>query len=255
MISILQGNMHRSKTANDLLNHRVLEEEIDLLILSEQYHNRDTTTWIMDNLGTAAIWVRNTRKLPIENRGSENGYVWVKSKGVTYVSCYFTPKESLEDFQEKLDLLEDTIQEAEGAVIVAGDLNARAIEWGMPRTDTRGKRIMDMSSRRGLLVMNAGNTKTFRRFGNAGTIPDITLASEGIAPLIEKWKVLEDYTGSDHQYISYNIRGSLTRKIYHNKTKRWNVAKLDAEKLSLSIIRGQNSLLKEAGMEIGRAHV
>lgn len=69
---------------------------------------------------------------------------------------------------------------------MAGDFNARAVKLGMLRSDSRNKRIVDMAARRGLLVMNVGNTKTFRRAGNVGTIPDITLLSERTDPLIMK---------------------------------------------------------------------
>ena len=79
------------------------------------------------------------------------------------------------------------MQQAEGGIIMTGDFNAKAAEWGMPKTDSRGKRILEMAARRGLLVMNRGRTPTFRRAGNTGTIPDITFASEGVASLMENW--------------------------------------------------------------------
>ena len=116
-----------------------------------------------------------------------------------------TPSDSISDFQGKLDLLEDTIRDVGGRILVAGDLNAKAIEWGMPRTDSRGKRILEFAARIGLMVMNEGNTPTFRRTGQQGTIPDITLASETLAPSMQQWKVIDDYTGSDHQYLSYKL--------------------------------------------------
>ncbi|XP_033229118.1 uncharacterized protein LOC117180736 [Belonocnema kinseyi] len=198
MAGFLQANMHSSEEANDLLYQIVCEKNIDLLIISEQYRDRDSPTWFSDNLGTAAIWIRNSRGIPVEDHGSGDGCVWIKSKGVTYVSCYLTPNESIQDFQEKLDLLEDTLQVAEGRKGTAGDLNARAVELGMPKKDPQGRRILEMAARRGLLVMNTGKTSTIRRAGNVGTIRDITLASEEVAPLMVNWKVLEDYIGSDH---------------------------------------------------------
>ena len=41
-------------------------------------------------------------------------------------------------------------------------------------------------------------TPTFRRTGQKGSIPDITLASESLASLIQSWHVIEVYNGSDH---------------------------------------------------------
>lgn len=99
-----------------------------------------------------------------------------------------------------------------------------------------------MAARRGLLLMNTGKTPTFNRAGNVKTIPDITLALEGVASLLENWEVLEDYTWSDHQYIQITIRGNIGARTYQGKHKGWNVSKMDVEKLSLTVIRGNNRL-------------
>ncbi|XP_033229068.1 uncharacterized protein LOC117180687 [Belonocnema kinseyi] len=249
MARFLQANMHRSEEANDLLDQIVPEKKINLLIISEQYRNRDSPTWYSDNRGPAPIWVRNSIGIPVEDHSSRDGYGWIRIKGVTYVSCYLTPNKSIQDFQEKLDLLEDTLQEAGGRIMTAGDLNPRAVEWGMRKTDPRGKRILEMAARRGLLEMNTGKTSTFRRAGNVGTIPDITLASEEVAPLMVNWQVLEDYTGSDHQYVKFTMKKSLGVKIHKCKRNGWNVSKMNKDKFSLAVTRGQNSLMERSDME------
>lgn len=151
--------------------------------------------------------------------------MWVQSNGIIYVSCYLTPNESILEFQEKLDVLEDEIRVEEGKILVAGDLNARAVEWGMPKPDSRGKRILEMAARTGLMVMNKGNRPTFRRPGQNGTIPDITLASESLASMIERWEVLEDYTGSDHQYITYSVGSNREARVYICKNIRNGIPK------------------------------
>ena len=161
--------------------------------------------WYTDTLGTAAIWIPNPAKVPVEAHGNGSGFVWVRSRGVTSVSCYLTPSDNIADFQEKLELLEDTIREEGEMVLAASDFNARAPKWGMPRPDSRGKRILELAAKTGLIVMNEGLTPTFRRPGYQGTIPDITLASETLAPSMYNWRVIEDYTGSDHQYICLEL--------------------------------------------------
>ena len=106
-----------------------------------------------------------------------------------------------------------------GRVVVAGDLNARAMEWGMPHIDSRGKRIMEMVARQGLAVLNKGTTPTFRRAGQRGTIPDISLASEEIVGRIDNWNVIEDYTASDHQYITFQVKSEQRRRSPSNADK------------------------------------
>ena len=63
-----------------------------------------------------------------------------------------------------------------------------------------------MGSRLDLVVLNQGTTTTFRRPGYRETIIDISLASQRLAAQIEDWQVIEDYTGSDHMYITFRVR-------------------------------------------------
>lgn len=245
---ILQGNIHRSRTADNLLAQLRLELKIDLLILSEQYKDRNGPGWYADNLGTAAIWVPEAGKVTFEDSGAGRGFVWTKIDKVTYVSCYFTPNESILEFQEKLDELEDTLRDIEGVFIVAGDFNAKALEWGMETTDRRGRCILEMADRLGLNVANVGNTTTFRRPGYGETIPDITLVSELISSAVADWRVIEEYTGSDHQYITFNLlRARRVDAGNHTRPARWNVSKLNRETLIAAIDRGKASALKSNG--------
>lgn len=226
MTHILQGNMNRSKIADCLLQQLAIERGAELLILSEQYRNRDSLSWYPDLLGTAAIWIPNGG-VYVESHGAGRGFVWIKCKEVTYFSCYFTPNEAIADFRSKLNALEDQIVNVAGQIVVAGDFNARALEWGMPQPDTRGRLILEMAARTGLLILNVGSTSTFRRPGYMETIPDITFASEALVPHIQGWRVMEDYCGSDHQYITFEV-GSRPQYESRSKPGRWNLTKLNA---------------------------
>lgn len=239
MIKVLQGNIHRSRTANDLLKQFEFEMDIDIFILSEQYQDRDHHGWFSDNLGTAAIFIPDLGKYPVKSQGSEDGFVWIKSGMLTYVSCYFTPNESIHDFQKKLDNLEDTLRSFGNNLIVAGDFNAKAQEWGMPNTNSRGRRILEMTARLGLSTVNVGNTSTFRRPGCEETIPDVTFASEDLVPAILEWRVIEDYTGSDHQYVTFSVsQENRPQRVALRKLPYWNPMNMDKGKFCEVIQRG-----------------
>ena len=190
--------------------------------------------------------------------GSGEGYVWARSGRTTVVSCYFTPNESAKDFQSKLEELEEAIREMEGSIIVAGDFNAKAVEWGMTRPDARGKRVMEMAARRGLIVLNNGST-TFRRPGQRETTPDITLASEDPVRHITDWRVMDDFTGSDHQYITYGLR--MTNKMPKRSIPRlirWNPKKLDEKEFAKVITRRPQTTIKNGpggAVESAMAHI
>ena len=138
-----------------------------------------------------------------------------------------------------MDRLEESVIDTTGHIVVAGDFNARAVEWGMPSTNSRGKYILDFAARAGLAVLNEGDTPTFRRPGLRGTIPDITLASESLLPRVSSWRVLEDFTASDHQYIVFDILdGRHGQTESRERPRRWNTNKLDVTKFTEVISRG-----------------
>ncbi|XP_057335082.1 uncharacterized protein LOC130673885 [Microplitis mediator] len=229
MAVVLQGNINRSRVAHDLREQISLEKAADIILISEQYRARDGPGWYEDTLGTAAIWIPNRQRFPVADLGSDSGFVWVKSSDVTYVSCYFTPNERIADFQAKLDGLEDAVREMEGELVVAGDFNA-----------SRGGRLSEMVSRVGLVVLNTCSSTTFRRPGYRETIIDVSLSTERLASRVEDWMVIEDYTASDHQYITFRVRDVIpVRSNTPKAPAKWNGNKMDPQKLSPALIRGQ----------------
>lgn len=232
--------MHRSRIADNLLVQLALEHRSDILLISEQYRDRHEAGWYSDLLGTAAIWIPRTSSVTITSHGTGTGHVWAVSGGITYVSVYFTPNDTAADFQAKLVELEETLREVDGQAIVAGDLNAKAVEWGMETTDRRGRLILEMAARLRLDVINEGNVTTFRRPGYGETIPDVTLASETLARRVAEWRVIEDYTGSDHQYIVFVLNTVPTRQTGSSRPVGWNVARLNEETL-VSVMKAREA--------------
>ena len=113
----------------------------------------------------------------------------------------------------------------------------------MPKPDSRGKRIFEMAARTGLVVISKGQTLTFRRTGQKGSIPDITLTSESLAPLIQSWHVIEDYTGSDHQYISFTLRNAPQNGINPQRKLGRNTTKMNKEQLNRVVTEGKEALI------------
>ena len=96
--------------------------------------------------------------------------------------------------------------------------------------DKRGNAICELVARNNLTVMNNGQEYTFRR-GDTGSIIGLTIASENLASKIENWRLLEEITLSDHQYITFEVKiqknGQIRKR--RNRRKTWNVRKLDKE--------------------------
>lgn len=240
-MKVLQGNMHRSKTAHALLDQLKQELGFQVAIISEQYKGRGDQNWLSDETNTAAIWIADAAIGSVTRKGTGNGYVWARINKVTIVSCYLTPSENIQEFTEKLRNIEDTVSELERPLILAGDLNASAIEWGMKRTNTRGELILELASRQGLGVANIGKTPTFQRPNEKGTIPDVTLVSESMLGNVNNWRVDGSENGSDHKYIVFDTQKDPRPRQKVKGKGTWNVTKLKETKLIASIREGNTS--------------
>ena len=88
-------------------------------------------------------------------------------------------------------------------------------------------------------VLNTGGVTTFRRPGTKGLIVDVTLqlATSTAACRIRDWRILKDYTASDHQYVTYTIQEKrvIPPVTARRAAKRWNVARLDKTALHQAI--------------------
>lgn len=234
--------------AQDLLYRMASDKEADVLMISEQYINPNIKTWFTDVSNKAAIWIRNSGKMPICKHGKGDGFVWIESGASTLVSCYLSPNEGIATFRKKLSEIENFVRNIDGEVILAGDFNAKSTEWGMNRSDTRGRELAEMAASLDLTVLNSGTSTTFRRIGYRETIIDVTLVTSKLAKTIKEWKVMEDYTASDHQYIRFKTDDQTKGRNPRNAGKRrkgWNVRKLDTTALTKSISKKGGFLLEE----------
>lgn len=90
----------------------------------------------------------------------------------------------------------------------------------------------------GLFACNCGNIPTFKRIYRDGRTSQsfiyMSLASEANGRWINGWKVLDEYTGSLHRYITFSIDPVADRPINHDahqKRGKWSWKKYDQKKL------------------------
>ncbi|XP_035724078.1 uncharacterized protein LOC118442501 [Vespa mandarinia] len=210
---VLQGNFNRNRTAHHLLTQLCSEKKADIVLISEQYPDRAGVGWYAVELGTAAIWIPDPRLIHVPDQESGRGYVWERHNFTTYVSVYLTPNDRIDDFQTKLDYLEDAMREMQGDLIVDGDLNAKALEWGEDRPNSRGRRFMEEDD----------STDSI---------------NEHLVARVAGCQVIEDYTGSDHQYILFDLHDRRPAATRVERPFRWNIARMDREMLSSVIDEG-----------------
>ena len=109
----------------------------------------------------------------------------------------------LSDFEVRFLKFKNGLLNGRCEIVIAGDFNGSAVEWGMLETDARGDEILDLTARLDLAVLNVGKTTTFRSLGYSQTIPDVSLATEDLAARIIDWQVLKDFSTSDHHYFFF----------------------------------------------------
>ncbi|KAL7726805.1 hypothetical protein ACLKA6_001516 [Drosophila palustris] len=119
----------------------------------------------------------------------------IASKLLESGSCYIAPSVSLTEYGAIID---DIAQDARGkaSVIIAGDFNAWATEWGSKSTTPRGSTLLDTFASLQVCLLNTGTKSTFSKAGRESII-DVTFASPLLARGSE-WCVSDIYTHSDH---------------------------------------------------------
>ncbi|XP_023248183.1 uncharacterized protein LOC106642738 [Copidosoma floridanum] len=240
MALILQVNLDRTVLAHDLLCQISRAWGADMLFINEPSRALPGRGWYCDKTKCAAILICSD-KFSVSDIGGGDGFVWIRCGGAFYVSCYISPNISIGVFRDRIAELEDAIRvcRESGDVVLAGYFNSKAIAWGEPRTDPRGRAVLEMAARLDLIVMISGGSATFRRPGSRGTIIDLTLVSSEMKARVSDWQVLEDYTASYHQYVSFVIsedRGAGSRNVIPRRVAGWNVAKLNRDLLLKAMV-------------------
>ena len=78
----------------------------------------------------AALWIPISGRFPVTEHGAGYGYTYLRTGFLTIMSCYLTPSNDIEQFKTKVGSIEERVHAIGGRFIVAGDFNAKAVEWG-----------------------------------------------------------------------------------------------------------------------------
>ena len=197
----LQLNLNHCQAAHDLLKQSVLEKQIDVALLSEPYKIVEGANWTCDSRNKAAIWKCNPNSPQLENPYPSNGFVRATISDVNIYSCYLPPSINDEEFKNIIDCLV-TDARSKTNLVIAGDFNAWAIEWGCKRTNSRGKALLEAFASLDLVLLNT-NQPTFNKIGRQSVI-DLTFVKSNLVRR-SKWKISDHYTFSDHYAIIFEI--------------------------------------------------
>ena len=164
------------------------------------------TSWEADVRGDAAIWMSKKMRGRVKRRGRGSGFVWIEAEAAVIYSCYMSPNSGMEGYVEFIEELVESIStwNTRKLVVLAGDFNAAAEEWGSTHSDARGDALMEMANRRGLQFANDGMEPTFRSAGRESFL-DLTWYTDGSTGRVSKWRVLDAESLSDHRDVAFRI--------------------------------------------------
>lgn len=225
--------------------HTAWERKVDTVLVSEQ-HRDERNRWYGAG-GRCAVHATSWRlKETAAGSDSGGGFAWVEIGGIRLYSCYYSPNSPIDAFAADLSRLADDIASSSLPVVVGGDFNAKAPEWGSALTDHRGVLLAEMASQLHLHAANRGSAFTFRR-ENTGSVVDVTFTSASIAHRVAKWRVLEDtYSASDHMYVEFELTTRAQRPRPPLPQSGWAARKLDVELFKKAVAARRDAVVDAA---------
>ncbi|XP_062713362.1 uncharacterized protein LOC134290278 [Aedes albopictus] len=225
-----------------LLRQAVVEQNCDVAIISEPYRiPPEDGNWTADRAKTVAVWTAGRYPVQEVVYCADEGFVVVKINGIFICSCYAPPRWTIEQFNQMLDRITEELI-GRRPVVIAGDFNAWAVEWGSRLTTPRGSSLLEALAKLNIDIANEGSTSTYRREGRE-SIVDVTFCSPVLMGAIN-WRVCEEYTHSDHQAIRYHIggRARLESRGTQTNERRWRTANFEKDVFVEALRLESNSL-------------
>ncbi|XP_072395050.1 uncharacterized protein [Diabrotica undecimpunctata] len=156
VLRVLQTNVGTARLAHDLVVVSAIQKEVDILIAAEPNPTLvRSREWLVDTAGVVEVRILN-RKLRVYGIDTHEGFVTIRMEGVNVVCCYISPNCTVENYESRLDEIMNEVRLLGRECLVLGDLNAKAAEWGSPRTDARGQMLMEWIGTLDLVVLNNG---------------------------------------------------------------------------------------------------
>ena len=128
-MKFLQLNPGRGKEAQNLLMQTARERRADVLHISEQHKQSENFACYQDASRRAGILVCSSDLSIGDFLKTDTGFVWVEVAGARVYCCYFTPNDAFEIFETQIVLLEESLREASGRFLIAGDFNSKSPVW------------------------------------------------------------------------------------------------------------------------------
>lgn len=222
-IKILQTNLGRGKNAHSMAQETADQLDIDLVLVSEPNKRiSEGFSWIPDLNADVAFNIKN-RNLQLASIHKGEGFVVLELENIKIIGAYISPNASEQNFNR---IITDIMYHISGSprenMVLMGDFNSKAVEWGSPNYDKRGRTLMQAIQSKNMCVLNDGSPTFIRR--DTRSHIDVTFASEAAALKVSDWQTLDQETLSHHKYITFNINEKVSKSKKRVYDLRKNVA-------------------------------
>lgn len=218
-VNIIQHNCNHSYTATEHLKITQEATQTHISLLQEPYYLHDkiigfslTDKVIQHHTKPRSAIIIHTKLADIYPAFVTRDIVAVRFTTKTLdfylISVYAPPHDEIENTLTTLHSL--IIQFRPIPILIGGDFNAKSTVWGGNTTDHRGTELAQFIIATDLYPLNNSDSPpTFQTINGQSWI-DLTLVTRELISEITNWTVLNDPSGSDHSYISYQAYTNFT---------------------------------------------
>ena len=219
ILKFYQLNCHKSKFANEFLNHHntVLKNGIFVGLCQEPGHDQgkikdfDRSLRIFQGCKInprACIVIDKSVNSILLNQYSDQDQVAIQitdGNRIIILASIYMPYDSIDP--PPTPLTKSLVQFCKGrgwSLIIGSDVNSHNTAWGSTDTNPRGDNLLFFILSANLTVCNQGAVGTFVNAQREEVI-DITMATENVENLIKEWRVNTEHAWSDHRLITFSL--------------------------------------------------
>ncbi|XP_041786202.1 uncharacterized protein LOC121601443 [Anopheles merus] len=148
----LQINISNCSTSQNLILQAAKEQHADVILVSELYRQPPNNgNWAVDSSERVAVVAAGSRPIQRMWGSAVPGLVAADIGGITFISCYASPRMTVAEFEEFFNAVEIEVS-AHPNVVLGGDFNAWHEAWGSARTKRKGEELLNIIEQLGLVV-------------------------------------------------------------------------------------------------------
>lgn len=262
-IKIAQININKSYGNTCALLKYCQEVNTDFIMIQEPniqggkvrgFNNSTQTIYAQGQTKVATIVLNNNFQTLFLTQYSNQNIITIEInyglQAFYNLNVYLPPERRQTEFDAILVNIQEIIKELQKTnrpILITGDINSKATQWGNKNTDKRGKEWNKIIEENQLIIINQGDVPTYESSRGSSYI-DITLTNEKLYKKVINWKVeREEELLSDHNVITFEILLEKDNEL--NTNTRYNMKKANWEKFKTEVQQEIMSIVQDITIE------